>query len=52
MNGRIPKPPLLRRLRAAEVSILVDMDAEWDALYAATGRESIPPERLLRASPI
>ena len=31
-------------------TILVSMDRELDALYARTGRDSIPPERLLRAS--
>lgn len=27
---------------------LVEMSAEFDALYPPTGRDSIPPERLLR----
>ncbi len=31
-------------------AILASMDADLDALYAPTGRDSIPPERLLRAS--
>jgi len=31
-------------------AILATMDAELDALYADTRRDSIPPERLLRAS--
>jgi transposase len=28
--------------------VLADMSREFDGLYAATGRPSIPPERLLR----
>ena len=45
LEERIPADHPLRQL-----SLLTTMDAELDALYAKTGRESIPPERLLRAS--
>jgi transposase len=46
---RIPKDHPLRAIRALVDEILADMSREFDRLYAATGRPSIPPERLLRA---
>jgi transposase len=39
----------LRPIRALVDEILRDMSREFDRLYAAVGRPSIPPERLLRA---
>lgn len=50
LEERIPKEHPLRQLRRVIDGILASMDAELDALYAETGRASIPPERLLRAS--
>lgn len=50
LEERIPKAHPLRKLRVVVDAILTTMDAELDALYATTGRDSIPPERLLRAS--
>src|SRR5687767_2557333 len=50
LEERIPKAHPLRKLRVVVDAILAAMDAELDALYATTGRDSIPPERLLRAS--
>jgi transposase len=41
----------LRMIRAFVNVVLTDMSAELDALYPLTGRDSIPPERLLRALP-
>src|SRR5215468_1426103 len=46
---RIPKDHPLRAIRALVDDVLTDMSREFDRLYAATGRPSIPPERLLRA---
>src|SRR5919197_6606030 len=46
---RIPKDHPLRAIRALVDEVLGDMSREFDRLYAATGRPSIPPERLLRA---
>jgi transposase len=40
----------LRKFRRVVDGLLSTMDTELDALYAKTGRASIPPERLLRAS--
>lgn len=50
LEERIPQTHPLRKLRVIVDVILHTMDAELDALYAQGGRESIPPERLLRAS--
>ncbi len=50
LEERIPQAHPLRKLRVIVDAILRTMDAELDALYAQGGRESIPPERLLRAS--
>src|SRR5438094_6468118 len=46
---RIPKDHPLRAIRTLVDDVLADMSREFDRLYAATGRPSIPPERLLRA---
>ena len=46
---RIPKDHPLRAIRTLVDAVLADMSREFDALYATTGRPSIPPERLLRA---
>jgi transposase len=45
----IPADHPLRPIRALVDEILRDMSREFDRLYAAVGRPSIPPERLLRA---
>jgi hypothetical protein len=50
LEERIPKDHPLRKRRAVIVLLLTTLDSELDALYARTGRASIPPERLLRAS--
>jgi transposase len=46
---RIPKDHPLRAIRALVDDVLRDMSREFDRLYAAIGRPSVPPERLLRA---
>lgn len=50
LEARIPKNHPLRKLRAVVDMLLTTLDGEFDALYARRGRDSIPPERLLRAS--
>ncbi|MEC4749604.1 IS5 family transposase [Methylomicrobium sp. Wu6] len=50
LEARIPKSHPLRKLRAVVDILLSTLDDEFGVLYAFTGRESIPPERLLRAS--
>jgi hypothetical protein len=44
---RIPKDHPLRAIRALVDDVLDDMSREFDRLYAAIGRPSVPPERLL-----
>jgi transposase len=46
---RIPQDHPLRAIRALVDDVLRDMSPEFDRLYSAVGRPSIPPERLLRA---
>jgi transposase len=46
---RIPQDHPLRAIRALVDEILREMSRDFSRLYAATGRPSIPPERLLRA---
>jgi transposase len=50
LEDRIPAKHPLRKLRLVVDVILAAMHDELDELYASTGRQSIPPERLLRAS--
>jgi len=50
LEERIPASHPLRKLRALVDGILATLHGEFEALYAKTGRPSIPPERLLRAS--
>ena len=52
LEERMPMEHPLRKLRAVVDPVLATLDSEFDALYARTGRASIPPERLLRASRI
>ena len=46
---RIPPDHPLRAIRSLVDDVLRHMSREFDRLYAAIGRPSIPPERLLRA---
>ena len=46
---RVPPDHPLRAVRALVDDVLREMSREFDGLYAAVGRPSIPPERLLRA---
>jgi transposase len=49
LEQRIRPDHPLRMIRAFVNAALADMSAEFAALYPPTGRDSIPPERLLRA---
>jgi transposase len=49
LEQRIPAEHPARRIRAMVDRALADLDADFDQLYASTGRPSIPPEQLLRA---
>ena len=48
-DARVPKDHPLRPIRKMVDAALKEMDADFNALYAASGRDSIPPEKLLRA---
>ncbi len=50
LEHRVPaKQHPLRRVRALFDQALSQLSDEFDALYADSGRPSIPPEQLLRA---
>ncbi len=49
LEQRIRADHPLRLIRTIVNAALAEMSAEFDALYPPTGRDSIPPERLLRA---
>jgi len=49
IEDRIPATHPLRAIRALVNEVLAALDGEFSALYAASGRPSIAPERLLRA---
>jgi transposase len=50
IEARVPARHPLRAIRGIVNEGLASLDAEFDKLYADTGRDSIPPERLLRAA--
>jgi transposase len=50
IEARVPVRHPLRVIRTIVNEGLASLDAEFDKLYADTGRDSIPPERLLRAA--
>lgn len=50
VEERVPSDHPIRKLRVLVDTILHEMDGLFAGRYAAGGRESIPPERLLRAS--
>lgn len=50
LEERVPATHPLRVIKAIVDDVLVSLDAEFELLYEGTGRQSIAPERLLRAS--
>ena len=50
LDSRIPAKHPIRKLRQIVDTILATMDSEFSTRYSETGRPSIPPEQLLRAS--
>ena len=48
-DDRIPSNHPLRLIRQIADAALAALSDQFDAVYAAEGRPSIPPERLLRA---
>jgi transposase len=49
LEQRVPSDHPLREIRALTDGVLQSLDAEFDKLYAATGRASIAPEYMLHA---
>lgn len=49
-EDRVPANHPLRSLRALVEPVLKELSPRFDEMYARSGRPSIPPERLLRAS--
>src|SRR3981189_1948919 len=49
LEERVPKNHPLRLIRRIVNEVLADLDREFAELYAAEGRPSVAPERLLRA---
>jgi transposase len=50
LEERVPAKHPLRTIRAIVNDVLASLDAEFERLYEGTGRQSVAPERLLRAS--
>ena len=50
VEERIPADHPLRRVKAQADEVLGSMGPQFDAMYAAAGRPSIAPERLLKAT--
>jgi transposase len=50
LEERVPAKHPLRTIRELVNDVLASLDAEFERLYEGTGRQSIAPERLLRAS--
>jgi transposase len=50
LEERVPAKHPLRTIRGIVNDVLASLDAEFERLYEGTGRQSIAPERLLRAS--
>jgi transposase len=46
----IPASHPIRRIRRVVDDVLAELDAEFDVMYAGTGRRSVPPESLLKAT--
>jgi len=49
LEQRVPARHPLRAIRGIVNEALAALDGEFQAIYASTGRPSIPPEKLLRA---
>jgi transposase len=46
----IPSDHPIRRIRRVVDAVLAELDREFDAMYAGSGRPSVPPETLLKAT--
>ncbi|MCP4255728.1 MAG: IS5 family transposase [Candidatus Scalindua sp.] len=50
LEDRVPRNHPLRKIKALADKALLALDKEFDDAYEPTGRQSIPPEYLIRAS--
>jgi transposase len=50
LETRVPKDHPLRAIREIANGALLDLSADFEAMYAPLGRPSVPPEKLMRAS--
>ena len=50
LEQRVPKDHPLRAIRRSTDLVLRSLSGEFDSLYSATGRPSIAPEYVLRAT--
>jgi transposase len=50
LEDRVPRQHPLRAIREISNGALLDLNKDFEAMYAPFGRPSIPPEKLLRAS--
>src|ERR1700730_15811459 len=50
LEQRVPKDHPVGRVNQLEETVLQELSPSFDRMYSATGRPSIPPERLLKAS--
>ena len=46
----IPSDHPIRRIRVTVEAVLADLDATFDVMYPSSGRRSVPPETLLKAT--
>src|SRR6516165_7156118 len=49
-ESMVPPEHPLRRVKMLADAALKELSANFDEMYAAGGRDSVPPERLLKAS--
>ena len=49
-DSLIPPEHPIRRIKPVVEAVLDELGPEFDAMYARTGRESVPPEQLLKAT--
>ncbi len=49
-DSLIPPEHPIRRIKPVVEAVLADLEPEFDAMYARTGRQSVPPEQLLKAT--
>src|ERR1700693_5120945 len=50
LEQRVAQDHPLRRIKQLAETVLQGLSASFDRMYSATGRPSVPPERLLKAS--